>query len=195
MLRVLRRSHVYQPHLRYFSIAKAIFRASVYSYCWYRIFMRDFATADSYSSIEWEEDCEFVYQSLYHFSFEKWKALCSGGAWDWKVNFWFSISRKMKRALVPDGLIGRLVSSVIDLLREGELYQDYLNPKGLWQFEEHLQEMGACRSQSYLCFFDSKETTEIWERWLQVFGKKIAQLPEKERPIFRLLGPIRCDSF
>ena len=45
-----------------------------------------------------------------------------------------------------------LVSSVIYYEEGQALYQDYLNPKGLWQFREHLQDGGRIEVNPIFAF-------------------------------------------
>ena len=76
----------------------------------------------------------------------------------------FSISKE-------DGLLSAnhlmddrgLVSSVIYYEEGQALYQDYLNPKGLWQFREYLQDGGRIEVNPIFAFRFQKRLTKIWE--------------------------------
>ncbi|WP_410134292.1 accessory Sec system glycosyltransferase Asp1, partial [Pseudomonas aeruginosa] len=78
-----------------------------------------------------------------------------------------------------------LVSSVIYYEDGQAIYQDYLNPKGLWQFREHLQDDGRIEVNPIFAFrFQQEAYQDMGELIAEFFEKKIAQHPEEGATYF-----------
>lgn len=177
----------YQPHLRYFLHRQGILEAQVDS-----LFdeLQDFHEIRSQvlqvRDIEWEEDCEFVYSPFTILVLKNGKPYAQV---EHGIEGFISTIQYFKE----DGLLSAnylmddrgLVSSVIYYENGQALYQDYLNPKGLWQFREHLQDDGRIEVNPIFAFRFQKEAyRDMGDLIAEFFEKKIAQLPEEGATYF-----------
>lgn len=177
----------YQPHLRYFLHRQGILEAQVYS-----LFdeLQDFHEIRpqvlQVRDIEWEEDCEFVYSPFTILVLRNGKPYAQV---EHGIEGFISTIQYFKE----DGLLSAnylmddrgLVSSVIYYEEGQALYQDYLNPKGLWQFREYLQDDGRIEVNPIFAFRFQKEAyQDMGELIAEFFEKKIAQLPEEGATYF-----------
>lgn len=177
----------YQPHLRYFLHRQGILEAQVYS-----LFdeLQDFHEIRpqvlQLRDIEWEEDCEFVYSPFTVLVLKDGKPYAQV---EHGIEGFISTIQYFKE----DGLLSAnylmddrgLVSSVIYYEEGQALYQDYLNPKGLWQFREYLQDGGRIKVNPIFAFRFQKEAyRDMGELIAEFFEKKIAQHPEEGATYF-----------
>ena len=134
----------YQPHLRYFLHRHGVLETDTYS-----VFdvMQDFHNPHtqvlSIRDIEWDDDCEFIYSPFTIIVQKNGKKFA-------KVEHGVEGFISDIQYFEPNGQIHMhyimddrgFVSSVIFFEDGQEAYQEYLNPKGVWQFREHLKEGG-----------------------------------------------------
>lgn len=177
----------YQPHLRYFLHRQGILEAQVDS-----LFdeLQDFHEIRpqvlQVRDIEWEEDCEFVYSPFTILVLRNGKPYAQV---EHGIEGFISTIQYFKE----NGLLSAnylmddrgLVSSVIYYEDGQAIYQDYLNPKGLWQFREHLHDGGRIEVNPIFAFRFQKETyRDMGELIAEFFEKRLAQLPEEEAVYF-----------
>ena len=134
----------YQPHLRYFLHRHGVLETDTYS-----VFdvMQDFHNPHtqvlSIRDIEWDDDCEFIYSPFTIIVQKNGKKFA-------KVEHGVEGFISDIQYFEPNGQIHMhyimddrgFVSSVIFFEDGQAAYQEYLNPKGVWQFREHLKEGG-----------------------------------------------------
>ena len=134
----------YQPHLRYFLHRHGVLETDTYS-----VFdvMQDFHNPHtqvlSIRDIEWDDDCEFIYSPFTIIVQKNGKKFA-------KVEHGVEGFISDIQYFEPNGQIHMhyimddrgFVSSVIFFEDGQEAYQEYLNPKGVWQFRERLKEGG-----------------------------------------------------
>ena len=72
-----------------------------------------------------------------------------------------------------------LVSSVIYCQDNQPFYQDYLNPEGIWQFREYLQEDGRVEINPIFTFrFDSLHYSDMGQLVAEFFEKRLEKIHE-----------------
>ena len=134
----------YQPHLRYFLHRHGVLETDTYS-----VFdvMQDFHNLHTQvltiRDIEWDNDCEFIYSPFTIIVQKNGKKFA-------KVEHGVEGFISDIQYFEPNGQVDMhyimddrgFVSSVIFFEDGQATYQEYLNPKGVWQFRERLKEGG-----------------------------------------------------
>lgn len=134
----------YQPHLRYFLHRQGVLETEVYS-----IFddLQDFHDLHTQvlnlRDIEWDSDCQFLYSPFAIIVQKKGKkyAQIEHGVEGFISDIrYFDPNGQMSKRYIMDDR--GFVSSVIYFEDGQAMYQDYLDPKGIWRFREYIQEEG-----------------------------------------------------
>ena len=171
----------YQPHLRYFLHRHGVLETDTYS-----VFdvMQDFHNPHtqvlSIRDIEWDNDCEFIYSPFTIIVQKNGKKFA-------KVEHGVEGFISDIQYFEPNGQIHMhyimddrgFVSSVIFFEDGQAAYQEYLNPKGVWQFRERLKEGGRVEVNPIfgyrfkaLIYQDMGDlVTEFFENYLQKYVK------------------------
>ena len=171
----------YQPHLRYFLHRHGVLETDTYS-----VFdvMQDFHNLHtqvlSIRDIEWDNDCEFIYSPFTIIVQKNGKKFA-------KVEHGVEGFISDIQYFEPNGQVDThyimddrgFVSSVIFFEDGQEAYQEYLNPKGVWQFREHLKEGGRVeinpifgyRFKSLIYQNMGDLVAEFFENYLQKYVK------------------------
>ena len=134
----------YQPHLRYFLHRHGVLETDTYS-----IFdvMQDFHNLHTQvltiRDIEWDNDCEFIYSPftiIVQKNGKKFAKVEHGVEGFISDIQYFEPNGQVHMHYIMDDR--GFVSSVIFFEDGQAAYQEYLNPKGVWQFRERLKEGG-----------------------------------------------------
>ena len=171
----------YQPHLRYFLHRHGVLETGTYS-----VFdvMQDFHNPHtqvlSIRDIEWDNDCEFIYSPFTIIVQKNGKKFA-------KVEHGVEGFISDIQYFEPNGQIHMhyimddrgFVSSVIFFEDGQAVYQEYLNPKGVWQFRECLNEGGRVEINPIFgyrfkaLFYQNMRdlVAEFFENYLQTYVK------------------------
>ena len=134
----------YQPHLRYFLHRHGVLETDTYS-----VFdvMQDFHNLHTQvltiRDIEWDNDCEFIYSPftiIVQKNGKKFAKVEHGVEGFISDIQYFEPNDQIHMHYIMDDR--GFVSSVIFFEDGQAAYQEYLNPKGVWQFRERLKEGG-----------------------------------------------------
>ncbi len=134
----------YQPHLRYYLHRHGVLETETYS-----IFddMQDLQDVHTQvlniRDIEWDRDCQFLYSPfaiVVQKNGKKYAKIEHGvEGFISDIQYFDSNSQISQHYIMDDR---GLVSSVIYFEGGVPTYQDYLNPNGVWQFREYIQDAG-----------------------------------------------------
>ena len=171
----------YQPHLRYFLHRHGVLETETYS-----VFdvMQDFHNLHTQvltiRDIEWDNDCEFIYSPFTIIVQKNGKKFA-------KVEHGVEGFISDIQYFEPNGQVDThyimddrgFVSSVIFFEDGQAAYQEYLNPKGVWQFRERLKEGGRVevnpifgyRFKSLIYQDMGDLVAEFFENYLQKYVK------------------------
>ena len=171
----------YQPHLRYFLHRHGVLETETYS-----VFdvMQDFHNLHTQvltiRDIEWDNDCEFIYSPftiIVQKNGKKFAKVEHGVEGFISDIQYFEPNGKIHMHYIMDDR--GFVSSVIFFEDGQAAYQEYLNPKGVWQFREHLNEGGRVevnpifgyRFKSLIYQDMGDLVAEFFENYLQKYVK------------------------
>lgn len=134
----------YQPHLRYFLHRHGVLETEVYSIFDDMQDLRDPHTQVlNIRDIEWDSDCQFLYSQfaiVVQKNGKKYAKVEHGIEGFISEIQYFDQNGQMSKHYIMDDR--GFVSSVIFFEDGQAAYQEYLNPKGVWQFRESLKEGG-----------------------------------------------------
>ena len=134
----------YQPHLRYFLHRHGVLETEVYS-----VFddLQDFQNVHTQvlniRDIEWDRDCQFLYSPfaiVVQKNGKKYAKVEHGVEGFISDIQYFDSNGQISQHYIMDDR--GFVSSVMYFDNGQPTYQDYLDPKGIWRFREHIQEGG-----------------------------------------------------
>ena len=171
----------YQPHLRYFLHRHGVLETETYS-----VFdvMQDFHNLHTQvltiRDIEWDNDCEFIYSPftiIVQKNGKKFAKVEHGVEGFISDILYFKPNGQVDTHYIMDDR--GFVSSVIFFEDGQAAYQEYLNPKGVWQFREHLNEGGRVevnpifgyRFKSLIYQDMGDLVAEFFENYLQKYVK------------------------
>ena len=171
----------YQPHLRYFLHRHGVLETETYS-----VFdvMQDCHNLNTQvltiRDIEWDNDCEFIYSPftiIVQKNGKKFAKVEHGVEGFISDILYFKPNGQVDLHYIMDDR--GFVSSVIFFEDGQAAYQEYLNPKGVWQFREHLNEGGRVevnpifgyRFKSLIYQDMGDLVAEFFENYLQKYVK------------------------
>ena len=171
----------YQPHLRYFLHRHGVLEAEVYS-----IFdeMQDITDISprvlNIRDIEWDKDCEFMYSPFAIIVQKDGKryAQIEHGVEGFisDIQYFDTLGRMTSHYIMDDR---GFVSSVIYYQDNYPAYQDYLNPEGIWQFREYLQEDGRVEINPIFAFrFYSLHYSDMGQLVAEFFERRLEKIHE-----------------
>ncbi|VOG27677.1 accessory secretory protein Asp1 [Streptococcus pneumoniae] len=186
----------YQPHLRYFLYRHGVLETDTYS-----VFdvMQDFHNLHtqvlSIRDIEWDDDCEFIYSPFTIIVQKNGKKFA-------KVEHGVEGFISDIQYFGPNGQIhmhhimdDRGFISSIMFFEDGQAaYQEYLNPKGVWQFRERLKEGGRVEINPILGYRFKMLTYQNMGDLVAEFFENYLQTYVKDQDIFMLPSHFHHDQ-
>jgi len=134
----------YQPHLRYYLHRHGVLETETYSVFDDMQDLQDVHTQVlNIRDIEWDRDCQFLYSPfaiVVQKSGRKYAKIEHGIEGFISDIQYFQTDGQLSQHYIMDDR--GLVSSVIYFEGGVPSYQDYLNPNGVWQFREYIQDAG-----------------------------------------------------
>lgn len=187
----------YQPHLRYFLHRQGVLETEVYS-----IFddLQDFHDLHTQvlnlRDIEWDSDCQFLYSPFAIIVQKKGKkyAQIEHGVEGFISDIrYFDPNGQMSKRYIMDDR--GFVSSVIYFEDGQAMYQDYLDPKGIWRFREHLNEGRRVEVNPIFGYrFKQLYYTDMSQLIAEYFDKYL-QKQQKKQDIFIIPSHPHHDQF
>ncbi|COL90172.1 accessory Sec system protein Asp1 [Streptococcus pneumoniae] len=178
----------YQPHLRYFLYRHGVLETDTYS-----VFdvMQDFHNLHtqvlSIRDIEWDDDCEFIYSPftiIVQKNGKKFAKVEHGVEGFISDIQYFGPNGQIHMHYIMDDR--GFISSIIFFEDGQAAYQEYLNPKGVWQFREHLKEGGQVEVNPILGYRFKMLTYQNMGDLVAEFFENYLQTYVKDQDIFML---------
>ena len=173
----------YQPHLRYFLHRHGVLETEVYS-----IFddMQDLHDIHSQvlniRDIEWDSDCQFIYSPfaiVVQKNGKKYAKVEHGVEGFISEIQYFDLDGQISTHYIMDDR--GFVSSVIYFDNGQPIYQDYLDPKGIWRFREYLNERGRVEVNPIFGYrFKQLYYTDMSQLIAEYFDKYLQRKQEKQ---------------
>ena len=187
----------YQPHLRYFLHRHGVLETEVYS-----IFddMQDLHDMHiqilNIRDIEWDSDCQFIYSPfaiVVQKNGKKYAQVEHGvEGFISDIRYFDSNGQISKRYIMDDR---GFVSSVIYFEDGQATYQDYLDPKGIWRFREHINEGGRVEVNPIFGYrFKQFHYTDMSQLIAEYFDKSLKK-NQKKQDIFIIPSHPYHDQF
>lgn len=187
----------YQPHLRYFLHRQGVLETEVYS-----IFddLQDFHDLHTQvlnlRDIEWDSDCQFLYSPftiIVQKNGIKYAQIEHGVEGFISDIRYFDPNGQMSKRYIMDDR--GFVSSVIYFEDGQAIYQDYLDPKGIWRFREHLNEGRRVEVNPIFGYrFKQLYYTDMSQLIAEYFDKYL-QKKQKKQDIFIIPSHPHHDQF
>lgn len=187
----------YQPHLRYFLHRQGVLETEVYS-----IFddLQDFHDLHTQvlnlRDIEWDSDCQFLYSPFAIIVQKKGKkyAQIEHGVEGFISDIrYFDPNGQMSKRYIMDDR--GFVSSVIYFEDGQAMYQDYLDPKGIWRFREYIQEEGRIEINPIFAYRFKLLNYRNMEHLVAEFFDKYLKKNQKKQDIFIIPSHPYHDQF
>ena len=173
----------YQPHLRYFLHRHGVLETEVYP-----IFddLQDLHDIHSQvlniRDIEWDSDCQFVYSPfaiVVQKNGKKYAKVEHGVEGFISEIQYFDLDGQISTHYIMDDR--GFVSSVIYFDNGQPIYQDYLDPKGIWRFREYLNERGRVEVNPIFGYrFKQLYYTDMSQLIAEYFDKYLQKKQEKQ---------------
>ena len=187
----------YQPHLRYFLHRQGVLEIDIYS-----VFddLQDFYNIHSQvlqlKDIKWDRDCNFLYTPfaiLVQKNGKKYAQVELGlEGFISDVQYFDEHGQISKHYIMDDR---GFVSSVIYFDNGQPKHQDYVDPKGIWRFREHLNEGGRVEINPIFGYrFKQLHYDDISQLIAEYFDKYL-QKNQKKQDIFIIPSHPHHDQF
>ena len=173
----------YQPHLRYFLHRHGVLETEVYP-----IFddLQDLHDIHSQvlniRDIEWDSDCQFIYSPfaiVVQKNGKKYAKVEHGVEGFISEIQYFDLDGQISTHYIMDDR--GFVSSVIYFDNGQPIYQDYLDPKGIWRFREYLNERGRVEVNPIFGYrFKQLYYTDMSQLIAEYFDKYLQKKQEKQ---------------
>ena len=173
----------YQPHLRYFLHRHGVLETEVYP-----LFddLQDLHDIHSQvlniRDIEWDSDCQFIYSPfaiVVQKNGKKYAKVEHGVEGFISEIQYFDLDGQISTHYIMDDR--GFVSSVIYFDNGQPIYQDYLDPKGIWRFREYLNERGRVEVNPIFGYrFKQLYYTDMSQLIAEYFDKYLQKKQEKQ---------------
>ena len=187
----------YQPHLRYFLHRHGVLEIEVYSIFDDMQDLHDIHTQVlNMRDIEWDSDCQFLYSPfviVVQKNGKKYAKVEHGvEGFITEIQYFDHDGQISKNYIMDDR---GFVSSVIYFDNGQPTYQDYLDPKGIWRFREHLNEEGRVEVNPIFGYrFKQLHYTDMSQLVTEYFDKYL-QKQQKKQDIFIIPSHPHHDQF
>ena len=187
----------YQPHLRYFLHRHGVLETEVYSIFDDMQDLHDIHTQVlNMRDIEWDSDCQFLYSPfviVVQKNGKKYAKVEHGvEGFITEIQYFDHDGQISKNYIMDDR---GFVSSVIYFDNGQPTYQDYLDPKGIWRFREHLNEEGRVEVNPIFGYrFKQLHYTDMSQLIAEYFDKYL-KTQQKKQDIFIIPSHPHHDQF
>ena len=187
----------YQPHLRYFLHRHGVLETEVYSIFDDMQDLHDIHTQVlNLRDIEWDSDCQFLYSPfaiVVNKNGKKYAKVEHGVEGFISDIQYFDKNGQISKHYIMDDR--GFVSSVIYFDKGQPTYQDYLDPKGIWRFREHLNEGGRVEVNPIFGYrFKQLHYTDMSQLIAEYFDKYL-QIKQEKQDIFIIPSHPHHDQF